>query len=481
MHGNHLVVVVLRCAALAVEHRHTPKSVRSTGFYRTDEPPPCAESIRAFVRVGRCGEPLPCAYECVATVRSGEGASAQRLDRMASSGRIAGVTGAEDDWDITRFQMRGLRGHYNLSDGHNRMSLSPDLQRDLGSGLLVECWRTATTSPYELVVADLLDALGDLLGPGFKKVSISQVEEAYASSISTQMLGGALADLQLRVGLVEPTFDNIYDLFRLANVNVVSIPEDLLFDGRLPWDSFDVLFIVDPNNPTGNQLGVDRMSELFSLADANGKICCIDRSFTLFPASACDVYELAADFPRLPVFTIEDTGKILPSLDQKVGLLVNVNPEASRSQDLGRLIKVYRSALLLNVSPFTLSVVTAFLRDARRDGLSITRRTIAEHRQFLRRAVQQTGIVPAASSIYSKSSVDLLDISALGLSAGIVANSLRVHHDVHVLPGDKFYWSSPTADSGEIRVSLARETSYFQEAVLALAKALAALAQGEHP
>lgn len=389
------------------------------------------------------------------------------------------MTGAEDDWDITRSQMRGLRGRYNLSDGHNRMSLSPDLQRDLESGLLIQCWRAATASSYELVVADLLEAFGDLLGPGFKKVSISQVEEAYASSISTEMLGGALADLQLRVGLIEPTFDNIYDLFRLANVNVVSIPEDLLADGCLPWDSFDVLFIVDPNNPTGNQLGVDRLSELFSLADANEKICCIDRSFTLFPASACDIYELAADFPRLPVFTIEDTGKILPSLDQKVGLLVNVNPEAPRGQDLGRLIKVYRSALLLNVSPFTLSVVTAFLRDARHEGLSITRRTIAEHREFLRSALQPSGVVPAAGSIDSKSSVDLLDISALGVGAEVVANSLRVHHDVHVLAGDKFYWSSPTADSGKIRVSLARETQYFQEAVIALATALAAFAEGD--
>ena len=389
--------------------------------------------------------------------------------------------GADDDWDITRSQMRGLRGRYNLSDGHNRMSLSPDMQQAIESGLLLSCWRTATTSPYELVLADLLDAFGEVLGRGFKKIELSQIEEAYASSISTEMLAGALSDLRLRVGLVEPTFDNIYDLLRLAGVDVVAVPEEQLAAGDLTWTLFDVLFIVDPNNPTGAQLSEDRMHDLLALAEANGKICCVDRSFTLFPSSAWDFYELAARFPQLPVFTIEDTGKILPSLDQKVGLLINVNPEAQRARELGRLVKIYRSALLLNVSPFTLSVVTAFLRDAHRGGLSITRQGVADHRKALRAALQPLGIPPAEGSVDSQSSVDLLDISALGLTSEAVVDSLRDHHDVHVLSANKFYWSSPSADSGKIRVALAREDAYFYEAIDALAAGLEVQDAGATP
>ena len=109
--------------------------------------------------------------------------------------------------------------------------------------------------------------------------------------------------------------------------------------------------------------------------------------------------------------------------------------------------------MLLNVSQFTLALVSEFCRDAAEGGIDLTRQQISYNRTMFRSAFRQIGIAPAC--IGSRASVDLFNVASLGTARTVV--SRLMDHDIHVLAADKFYWSSPDADSGQIRVALARD------------------------
>lgn len=369
-----------------------------------------------------------------------------------------------DEWDITRAQMAGLNARFNLSDAHNRMELSPGLARHFADGGLVDLWRRAETLSYHKVLASLIESMSGLLGDAFGALDQDSIDEAYASSVCMNILAGSIADAGYDVALVEPTFDNIHDLLALAGVKTVPFPDAAYSDGDFEMIGAKVVFVVSPNNPTGTVLEADRMRDLFRWAEESERVVCIDRSFALFDERPVDVYAIASEFPSLGLICIEDTGKIFPSLDQKVGLLVNVNPAARSMEVVTRAIQVRRSALLLNVSPLTLCVVTAFLKDAQRgEGIAHVRSALQRNRAALTRVLSPMGFVSVSTG---QSSVQLLDVSALPFpTAQKLVECLRRDVGVHVLAGDKFFWSTPNEDSGLIRLALARNSSYFNEAI----------------
>jgi histidinol-phosphate/aromatic aminotransferase/cobyric acid decarboxylase-like protein len=69
---------------------------------------------------------------------------------------------------------------------------------------------------------------------------------------------------QMRVGLIEPCFDNLPDLMRHMQVPMHPLDESLFFDTSKIYENLmekaimlDPICLVDPNNPTGFSLFAD--------------------------------------------------------------------------------------------------------------------------------------------------------------------------------------------------------------------------------
>ena len=266
------------------------------------------------------------------------------------------------------------------------------------------------------------------------------------------------------MSLITPTFDNIPDLLRQRGAALSPLSEQAIASRSYEGVDSDCIFLTSPNNPTGSLYVEEDFRKLFEWAQEAAKVVIVDRSFALFDQRAVfDIYSLAAAFPQMILIVIEDTGKIFPSQDTKVALLVLPRSEHANYAKLYSSVAMHHSRMLLNVSPFSLAIVSAFLEDAQEGGLAYVREAVSANRHNLRAGLARVGLSCPVDTRDSRVSVDLVDVGTLGTASDV---GLRLEaNGVHVLPCDKFYWDRPKADSGRIRVALAREPESFNAAV----------------
>jgi enduracididine biosynthesis enzyme MppP len=154
---------------------------------------------------------------------------------------------------------------------------------------------------------------------------------------------------------------------------------------------------------------------------------------------------------------IEDTGKLWPTLELKIGWLVS-----SENVDLP-LAKVY-SDILLGVSPLVLSMITRFCEDAAGGGLAELHRFIAGNRAILR-----DGLAGVPDLRFpdpdSHASVERIDVGAR--SALEVWSALQ-EHNVYALPCQKFHWANPAEGDHTLRIALSRSNAAVAGATKAL-------------
>jgi len=191
----------------------------------------------------------------------------------------------------------------------------------------------------------------------------------------------------------------------------------------------------------------------------HGKLLIIDRCFAAFAlmdgsVDWCDLYELL-EGSGVSYLVIEDTGKTWPLQDAKCAILM-------ASEDLYQAIYDIHTSVLLNVSPFTLNMLTRYLRDSQRDRWRSIRDVIDTNRAELARALQGTPVRLCRPRV--KVSVAWLDIAGLGVDAGQLQESLLAR-DVYVLPGTYFFWSDHSQGRSFVRVALAREPERMRAAV----------------
>lgn len=349
----------------------------------------------------------------------------------------------------------------NFADAHNRLRPSDTLVSRLKDGLLYDIWQRAERADYSSLLDQFNSDFSRLGSQSLVNLGPESIFHCYASSVAMGILASSLRSLNWSVSLIEPTFDNIPDLLRQAGVRLHSLPEDQITNVCLGESKSDCIFITMPNNPTGQGISLDQMAALFERAAADEVTLVIDRSFSHFDTRFnFDLYSLAKGQPGLVLILIEDTGKVFPSLDQKIGFLSVLGDDSPRRTEIRDAIARHHSSVLLNVSQFTLALVSEFCRDAAEGGIDLTRQQISYNRTMFRSAFRQIGIAPAC--IGSRASVDLFNVASLGTARTVV--SRLMDHDIHVLAADKFYWSSPDADSGQIRVALARDPKLVAEA-----------------
>lgn len=356
--------------------------------------------------------------------------------------------------NLTQWEYLALNGDVNVADGHARQPLTPSQAKIVDDLPLLfeECERR----PVEEIEFRAHHAYLTMTGQhGFPQAP-GRVLSCYSSSVAMEIFSRALATSARAVALVHPTFDNIADLLRGNGLRLIPLAEGPLAEEDLPaalLREVGCVFVTTPNNPTGRVVTEERLRRLAEQCATHDVVLTLDTSFRGFdPRAQYDHYPVLEESGcRWAV--IEDTGKLWPTLDLKVGMLVTAS-----HLELP-VLKIY-SDILLGVSPLILAMVARFAEDAAMGGLEDLHRFVAANRALVREGLAG---LPGVSfpDPGSRVSVERVD---LGAPAKAVWTELT-RHNVYALPCDAFHWADPSLGERSLRLALARSGPKLSRAV----------------
>lgn len=381
------------------------------------------------------------------------------------------LSGAEEFSTLTSWEYAGLRNARNLADGHAYHEL-PDA---LGGVVdqLPRLWRTAERYSIPDLENQFREAWSEVAGtPTLRHYGLRICPTA---SNSIDLVGAACHEMGLRVGLVEPTFDNLALLLRRRGVPLHPIPADQLAaalitetpESVLDPEALDAVFVVNPNNPSGIEYDSRQLPVLSEWCARHGKVLLLDNTFRF---QCRRTYDDVAVLRRSGVsfVAIEDTGKSLPTLDLKASPLIF-------SDDLAPLLNTLYEEVYLCTSGFSLAILTELLQRTAAHGLDATLWALIDDRRArLRAALHGSAITVAPEAIDSTLSVEWLDCSGTGLDDLTATAHLRDALGLHLLPGRPFFWASPPSETTtqRMRASLCKPTAQFDAAISVIQSSL---------
>lgn len=368
---------------------------------------------------------------------------------------------------LTEREVFGLSVKYNLADGHSYISATTHFRNVLSD--LPELWGSAVETSIPQMEATFKDVFADYFALSGLK-SHKHFSVCPTASNSIDIVGAWARSKQLKVGLVEPTFDNLAQLLQRREVELEAVPESVLSDlGLLEMfirgKKLDALFMVNPNNPTGFVIDTVMMNNIAELCCRLNIVLILDTSFRFCHKTAIDEYALLVE-KGASFIILEDTGKQWPTLDAKASLL-------SYSKDLAREIRAIYEEIYLCSSNFVLRVIIAFIEATlERGGLSYVHSIIANNTELARSQLAGTRVSVESPHRHSAMTVMWLDINRTGLSDLELADYLATY-DVAVLPGRYFYWNShEVAGHDRIRIALLKPDDQFVFSLSRLRQAL---------
>lgn len=374
--------------------------------------------------------------------------------------------------DLTQHEIQALRTRFNLADAHTHQQQS-DSQREIVARL-PELWYEAERGLQATAEERFIEAFFTLHRQ-HTALAKNKTLLSYAASISTMVAGMYLKQQRKSVTLVEPCFDNLYDVLNNMGVPMYPIDESALHDPDLIYSELkrrvrtDALFLVDPNNPTGFTLlqhGRKGFEEVVRFCKDHNKLLVIDfcfASFTLYDEKLArfDVYELL-ESSGISYLAIEDTGKTWPVQDAKAAMI-------TASDDIREDVYNLHTSVLLNVSPFVLTMLTQYVEDSTRDQLGSVREVLTQNREAIRKAIDGTILEfqePVAGVSVAWARINHPELTATELQR------LLAEAEVYVLPGRFFYWSQPDRGEAFVRFALARDPQVFSDAMTRMREVL---------
>lgn len=375
--------------------------------------------------------------------------------------------------DITQHEISALKTRFNLADAHTHQHQSLT-QRDIVDGL-PSLWYKAESQTQHQSEQGFINAFYSLHGQHRALARSNEIYLVYAASIAMHITATFLRKRNLRVGLIEPCFDNLHDLLKHMEVPISALDESL-FDRsdriyanlQRSAANVDAIFLVDPNNPTGASLfadNADPFREVIRFCKDHGKILILDFCFAAFILTSgrtrVDAYEILED-SGVSYIAMEDTGKTWPLQDAKCATIMS-------SRNLNNDIYSIVTSVLLNVSPFILNLVTQYVKDSAADDFKSIREVLAVNRAMAIHHLH--GKVLSYCEPTIETSVGWFRINDDRISA----DRLHAHllkYNVYVLPGKYFYWMHPERGQRFIRIALARDPDVFSQAVVTMKQAL---------
>lgn len=377
--------------------------------------------------------------------------------------------------DITQHEISALKTRHNLADAHTHQHQSATQAEIVRQ--LPHLWdRAQNLTQYESEQA-FIKAFYTFHGQHHALKRSDEIYLVYAASIAMHITATFLRKHDMRVGLIEPCFDNLHDLLKHMEVPMSPLPEAILADPTQVYrllekhaQGLDAIFLVDPNNPTGSSMfadGPEPFIEVARYCRDHDKLLILDFCFASFlkvgNRQRVDAYAIL-DEVGVDYIVMEDTGKTWPLQDTKCASLMSsarLNPE----------IYSIVTSVLLNVSPFILQVVTAYIEDSQADGFASVRDVLQANRQAAREYLDGTllrYIEPAIETSVAWFEIQRDDLSGDALQAYLL------EYQAYVLPGRYFFWSNPEQGRGYVRLALARDPDDFRAAMQVIRQALEA-------
>jgi aspartate/methionine/tyrosine aminotransferase len=389
----------------------------------------------------------------------------------ATTGSSAAISGIKRFVDLTQHEIQALKTRYNLADAHTHQRQSPSQDRIVQR--LPQLWHESEEHRQEHYERRFLQAFFRLHKQP-TAVELDKTLLSYSASVATIVAGLYCAQRHKTVALVEPCFDNLVDLLKHMQTPLIPLPESYLCEPDAIYDNLrrvdaDVLYLVDPNNPTGFSLlkhGRRGFEEVVRFCRAQHRLLLLDLCFASFVLCDArfdrfDIYELL-ERSGVSYLAIEDTGKTWPVQDAKCAMI-------TASEDIREDIYNIHTAMLLNVSPFVLNFLTHYVEDFIEDGFASIRDVISLNRLTARRVLGGSileYIEPVVETSVAWFRIGTSRTNATGLQ------KMLHDEDIYVLPGTYFYWNQPEFGEQYIRIALARQPEMFSAAVEAVRKVL---------
>jgi aspartate/methionine/tyrosine aminotransferase len=351
-----------------------------------------------------------------------------------------------------------IDGGLNLTDGHARLDLSAEQTAIVAR--IPEMFTTASRAPFPAIEAAAHRAFLHAIGQHSAPVGTGRILSCYSSTLATDIVARALP-AGATIAVLHPTFDNIADLFTTRGLHLVPLTEEALLAREWPGPPVSAVVVTQPNNPTGLVTPEGHLRSLAEHAVAHGQIIIIDASFRgQVPDAQYDSYAIL-DSAGVQWITIEDTGKLWPTHELKIGML-------AYSERTRLPIERAFSESLLAASPVVLQLVAALAEDWTRGGYERARDLVERNRATVREAIESVGLELADPA--SQISVARISLPEGGPDSSVLRKDL-LERGVHVLPCTPFHWAAPEDGLRYIRISLARPFETVQRAVRTLADA----------
>lgn len=353
---------------------------------------------------------------------------------------------------------RGL----NLTDGHARLGLSAEQKAIVAR--IPEMFDAAERRSFPSIERAAQEAFFRAIGQYCAPIGTGRILSCYSSTLATDIVARALP-VATTISLLHPTFDNIADLFVTRGLRLIPLSETDLIQQKWPGAPVRVIVLTHPNNPTGLVTPADHLRSLAEHAARLGQTIILDASFRgQVRAAQYDTYAIlgaaGADW-----VTIEDTGKLWPTHELKIGFL-------AFSERMRTPIERAFSESLLAASPVVLQLVESLARDWIRGGYERAHDLVERNRTVVRETIATVGLGLADPT--SQISVARVGLPTDGPDASLLHKDL-LKRGVHVLPCPPFHWAAPEEGLRFIRLSLARPLETVQAASRALADAYQAL------
>ncbi|WP_327582109.1 aminotransferase class I/II-fold pyridoxal phosphate-dependent enzyme [Nonomuraea sp. NBC_00507] len=346
-------------------------------------------------------------------------------------------------------------GGLNLTDGHARLVLSGHQAAIVAR--IPEMFAEASRRPFPDIEREAHATFLKAIGQHGAPVGTGRILSCYSSTLATDIVARALP-AGSTIAVLHPTFDNIADLFATRGLKLVPLAEEELLDMRWPGPPVGAIVVTHPNNPTGLVTPEGHLRSLAEHAVRHGQIVIVDASFRGQVRDAqYDTYavldEAGADW-----IVIEDTGKLWPTHELKIGLL-------AYSGRTKLPIERAFSESLLSASPVVLLLIASLARDWVNGGYERARDLVARNRSVLRETIGEVDLRLADPA--SQISVARIELPSHGPDSSLLYKDM-VARGVHVLPCAPFHWADPDSGLRFIRVSLARPYDAVESAARTL-------------
>ncbi|MCG6969499.1 MAG: aspartate/tyrosine/aromatic aminotransferase [Gammaproteobacteria bacterium] len=375
--------------------------------------------------------------------------------------------------DITQHEIEALKTEYNLADAHTHQSQSGAQLQIIQS--LPELWYRAEAQTQYQSEQEFIESFYRLHGQYTALERKQNIYLVYAASIGMHITATYLMQHQMRVGLIEPCFDNLHDLMKHMRIPMSPLEEEIFHDTSTIYGNLmkkavvlDAIVLVDPNNPTGFSLfadGPEAFVEVVRFCTDFNKLLVLDFSFSAFILASggkrYDIYEILEN-SGVSYIAMEDTGKTWPMQDAKCSTIL-------ASKDLDAHIYPIVTSVLLNVSPFVLNLVTKYVQASEADNFKTVAQLLNRNRKTAKEMLD--GDVLSYCEPRIKTSVAWFEIKDQNVSADYLHNHL-LQYKVYVLSGKYFYWHNPAKGQRYIRIALARDSEVFDKAMQVMREAL---------